>query len=79
MSNYTNNLRRYGYTDADLDGQGSDRLIDDLAPHGTVEDVAARVHEHLAAGADHVGVQILTADGASPMPGYRVLAAELFS
>lgn len=77
LSNYTNNLRRYGYTDADLAGQGSDHLIDDLVPHGTVEDVAARLQEHPAAGADHVGVQILTAKGASPMPGYRALAAEL--
>ncbi|ORA35909.1 LLM class F420-dependent oxidoreductase [Mycobacterium aquaticum] len=79
LSNYTNNLRRFGYTDADLDGQGSDRLIDDLVPHGNAEVVAARLQAHLAAGADHVGVQILTAGGASPMPGYRALAAELFN
>jgi probable F420-dependent oxidoreductase len=77
LSNYTNNLRRFGYTDADLDGQGSDRLIDDLVPHGNVEFVATRLRGHLAAGANHVGVQILTAGGASPMPGYRALAAEL--
>jgi probable F420-dependent oxidoreductase len=78
LSNYTNNLRRYGYPDADLDGQGSDRLIDALVPHGTTEAVAARLLSHLAAGADHIGVQILTADGASPMPGYRALAHVLF-
>lgn len=78
LRNYTNNLRRYGYTDADLDGEGSDRLIDDLVPHGTTDAVASSLRDHLAAGADHVGIQILTADGASPMPGYRALARTLF-
>ncbi|RDH74700.1 LLM class F420-dependent oxidoreductase [Mycolicibacterium moriokaense] len=78
LRNYTNNLRRYGYTDADLAGTGSDRLIDDLVPHGTAEFVAESLHRHLDAGADHVGMQILTADGTSPMPGYRELAHVLF-
>lgn len=78
LSNYTNNLRRYGYTDTDLDGEGSDRLIDDLVPHGTAEAVASGLYAHRAAGADHIGIQILTADGASPMPGYRGLARILF-
>ena len=35
LSNYTSNLRRYGYTDADIDGGGSDRLIDALVLHGS--------------------------------------------
>ncbi|ORW91166.1 LLM class F420-dependent oxidoreductase [Mycobacterium sp. IEC1808] len=78
LSNYTNNLRRYGYTDADLDDEGSDRLIDALVPHGSTEAVASRLRDHLVAGADHVGIQILTADGESPMPGYRALASTLF-
>lgn len=78
LSNYTNNLRRYGYTDADLDDEGSDRLIDALVPHGTTKAVTASLHSHLAAGADHIGVQILTAADASPMPGYRALVPGLF-
>lgn len=77
LSNYTNNLRRYGYTDADLDDDGSDRLIDALVPHGSTAAVASSLREHFAAGADHIGIQILTADGESPMPGYRALASEL--
>ena len=28
LINYTNNFRRYGYTDADLEDGGSDRLVD---------------------------------------------------
>ncbi|BBY23128.1 TIGR03620 family F420-dependent LLM class oxidoreductase [Mycobacterium stomatepiae] len=78
LSNYTNNLRRYGYTDADLEGEGSDRLIDALVPHGSTRGIASSLRDHLAAGADHIGIQILTADGASPMPGYRALASTLF-
>jgi probable F420-dependent oxidoreductase len=35
LSNYTGNLRRYGYTDADIDDGGSDRLIDALVLHGS--------------------------------------------
>ncbi|MDY6998696.1 MAG: LLM class F420-dependent oxidoreductase, partial [Actinomycetota bacterium] len=77
LSNYTNNLCRHGYTAADVDGEGSDRLIDDLVPHGTADAVASSLHHHLAAGANHIGIQILTADGASPMPGYRALASRL--
>jgi hypothetical protein len=35
------------------------------------------VYGDLDAGADHVGVQVLT-DTADPMPGYRKLAEALF-
>src|ERR1700722_3258264 len=34
LPNYTGNLRRFGYTDADIDNGGSDRLIDDGGPPG---------------------------------------------
>ncbi len=60
MPNYTNNLRRLGYTDDDLAGGGSDRLVDDLVAWGDIDTVLARVAEHHAAGADHVAVQVLT-------------------
>ena len=40
--------------------------------------IAAELRAHLDAGADHVAIQVLTADGASPMPGYRALARILF-
>jgi probable F420-dependent oxidoreductase len=77
LTNYTNNFRRYGYTDADFEGGGSDRLIDDLVLHGSTDTVAAGLHSHLEAGADHIGIQVLTADGENPMPGYRELARVL--
>ena len=77
LVNYTNNFRRYGYTDADLEGGGSDRLIDALVLHGSTDTVAAGLHAQFEAGADHIGIQVLTANGEDPMPGYRQLARVL--
>jgi probable F420-dependent oxidoreductase len=62
LPNYTNNLRRLGYTDADIEGGGSDRLLSDVVPHGP-EASLARITAHLDAGADHVVVQPLGAGG----------------
>ena len=77
LANYTANLRRLGWTDADLGGGGSDALIDALVAHGSAAQVAARLGEHLDAGADHVSIQLLTPPGASPDEGYRELAGAL--
>jgi len=62
LPNYTSNLRRFGYGDDDLTGTGSERLIADVVPHGPAA-VAGRLRAHLDAGADHVVVQLLGADG----------------
>ena len=75
LRNYTENLRRLGYTDADLAGEGSDRLIDDLVPHGDAPEVARGITAHLDAGADHVCIQVL---GDDPLTTYRTVAGELF-
>ncbi|MEN3362284.1 MAG: hypothetical protein V7637_6266 [Mycobacteriales bacterium] len=77
LVNYTNHLRRLGYTDADFAAGGSDRLVDGLVAHGDAAAVAARVTEHLDAGADHVAIQLLTAPGEDPVDGYRRLADAL--
>ena len=76
LQNYTNNLRRYGYTDDDINDGGSDRLIDALVLHGTIDAIATGLSAHLDAGADHVAIQVLTA-GNDPMPGYQQLAQAL--
>jgi probable F420-dependent oxidoreductase len=60
LPNYTNNLRRLGFTDEALSGAGSDALVDALVAWGTPEDIEARVREHHDAGADHVAVQVPT-------------------
>ena len=75
LQNYTNNLRRYGYTDDDINHGGSDRLIDALVLHGTIDAIATGLRAHLDAGADHVAIQVLTAG--DPMPGYQQLARTL--
>ncbi|WP_324607865.1 MULTISPECIES: LLM class F420-dependent oxidoreductase [Mycolicibacterium] len=59
LVNYTNNLRRLGFTDEDLAGDGSDRLIDQLTVHGDAATVARGLREHLVAGANHVQIQVV--------------------
>jgi probable F420-dependent oxidoreductase len=60
LANYLNNFKRLGFTDEDLAKPGSDRFIDAVVAHGTIDSIAARLNEHLAAGADTVAVQVLT-------------------
>lgn len=57
---YAGNLRRLGFTEDDLAGGGSDRLIDSVVAWGDVDAVMGRIAEHHQAGADHVAVQVLT-------------------
>ncbi|MFZ3304108.1 MAG: LLM class F420-dependent oxidoreductase [Mycobacterium sp.] len=59
LSNYVNNWRRLGFTDADVRKPGSDKLIDAVVAYGTPEAIAASLNEHLEAGADHVAIQVL--------------------
>lgn len=78
LRNYVANLRWLGYTDTDLTAPGSDRLADDLVPHGSLHEVAAALHAHLDAGADHVPIQLLTPDDTDPLPALEALAGVLF-
>jgi len=78
LANYRGNLARLGFGDHDLTGGGSDRLVDALVAWGPPERVVRRVHEHLDAGADHVAIQVLTADPARvPLEEWTDLAAAL--
>lgn len=60
LANYRNNWKRLGFSDDDVARPGSDRLVDAVVAHGTPEAIAARLKQHLDAGADHVPVQVLT-------------------
>ena len=59
LSNYVNNWRRLGFTADDVAKPGSDKLIDAVVAYGSPDEIAARLNEHLAAGADHVAIQVL--------------------
>jgi probable F420-dependent oxidoreductase len=74
LTNYVSNLRRLGWTDADLAGGGSDALIDALVVHGDAHALGRGVTAHLDAGADHVAVQVL---GSDPRPALRALAGSV--
>jgi len=76
LTNYTNNLLKFGYTEQDIADGGSDRLIDAVIPHGSAGKVAEAVRAHLKAGADHVCIQPL-GHGCHPSDDYRALAKEL--
>jgi probable F420-dependent oxidoreductase len=62
LPNYRNNWLRLGYTDAEIAGD-ADRFIDGIVACGDAAAMAARVREHWQAGADHVCVQIISAEG----------------
>jgi probable F420-dependent oxidoreductase len=78
LPNYTNNLKRLGWTDDDLADGGSDALVDAIVAWGSIDDVVGRINAHLDAGADHVAIQVLDSDPrALPMRQWRELASAL--
>ncbi|WP_163509674.1 TIGR03620 family F420-dependent LLM class oxidoreductase [Fodinicola acaciae] len=75
---HQNNLRRLGFGDDDLVDGGSDRLVDALVVGHTGGDplplIRQRIEDHLRAGADHVCLQVVTADQRIPLAEWRELA-----
>ncbi|HEY3712488.1 MAG TPA: TIGR03620 family F420-dependent LLM class oxidoreductase [Amycolatopsis sp.] len=77
FATYANKMQQAGFTADDVTTI-SDRLVDTVIAWGDEDAVLRRVDEHLAAGADHVAVQVLAADaGEPPLPQWRRLAAAL--
>jgi probable F420-dependent oxidoreductase len=66
LDNYTNNLRRLGWGDSDLAEGGSDKLVDAIVAWGGTGAIKSRIDEHRKRGADHVCLQVVRADPASP-------------
>ena len=66
LDNYTNNLRRLGWGDSDLAEGGSDKLVDAIVAWGGTGAIKSRIEEHRKRGADHVCLQVVRADPASP-------------
>lgn len=78
LPNYTNNLRRLGWGDEDLTAPGSDKLVDAIVAWGDEATIRGRVAAHHEVGADHVCVQVLTADPRElPLAQWRTLAPVL--
>lgn len=78
LPSYANNLRRLGWADDDFADGGSDYLLDEVVVQGDAAAVAARVRAHLAAGADHVCIQLRSAAPADlALDGYAELSEEL--
>ncbi|GHG59941.1 TIGR03620 family F420-dependent LLM class oxidoreductase [Streptomyces griseocarneus] len=59
LPNYTNNLLRLGFTEDDFKDDGSDRLVDALFALGDEQRVRDRLDEYVAAGADHLALQVV--------------------
>lgn len=57
LPNYRKNWLRIGFTEADVDGAGSDRFMDGMVAWGDADAVRKRIQEHLDAGADQVAIQ----------------------
>jgi probable F420-dependent oxidoreductase len=70
LPNYVENWKRLGFTEADVAGQGSDRLIDSVIVWGDEQAIRSRIDEHWQAGADHVCVQAI---GQTSLPDERLL------
>jgi probable F420-dependent oxidoreductase len=78
LPNYTNNFLWLGFGEDDFRKGGSDRLIDAIVAWGDLDAIRNRVREHHSAGADHVCIQVLTADPhALPLHEWRELASAL--
>jgi len=71
-------FRRLGYTEDEIANGGSDRIVDDLVFWGDLDTIIEKLHAHVEAGADHVGVQVIGIEpGQSAMPYGRMLGEAL--
>jgi probable F420-dependent oxidoreductase len=70
-------FRRLGYSEEEIAGAG-DRIVDDLVFWGDLDTIVEKLHAHVAAGADHVAVQVIGIEpGESAMQYWRMLGEAL--
>ncbi|WP_214412075.1 TIGR03620 family F420-dependent LLM class oxidoreductase [Sphaerisporangium fuscum] len=71
-------FQRLGYTEEEIGGGGSDRLVDDFVFWGDLDTIVGKLRTHITAGADHVAVQVIGVEpGGTAMPYWRDLAGAL--
>ncbi|WP_166665680.1 TIGR03620 family F420-dependent LLM class oxidoreductase [Kribbella caucasensis] len=76
---YAASLERMGFPRSDF-ATLPDPMIDALAAWGTPDQIATKLHEHLAAGADHVAINVITGiTGPQPVNQWRTLAPALLT
>jgi probable F420-dependent oxidoreductase len=63
LPNYRNSWLRQGFTEAELADGGSDRFIDAMVLWGDADTIRRGLRAHFAAGATHVCLQPVHADG----------------
>ena len=63
LDNYRNNWLRIGFSEAELANGGSDRFIDAMVLWGDADTVKRGLRAHFDAGATHVCIQPVHADG----------------
>src|SRR5690348_13586541 len=63
LPNYRNSWLRQGFTESELNDGGSDRFIDAMVLWGDAETIKRGLRAHFAAGATHVCLQPVHADG----------------
>ena len=69
---------RFGFDESGFKNGGSDRLIDSIVAWGDLNVVGNRIRAHQSAGADHVCIQVLTANPQSlPLAEWREFASAL--
>lgn len=72
LDNYKNNLRQFGFEDADFENSGSDKLVDAIVAWGDESALQDRIKAHWQAGANHVCIQALQ-DGSMSGPDMTLL------
>jgi alkanesulfonate monooxygenase SsuD/methylene tetrahydromethanopterin reductase-like flavin-dependent oxidoreductase (luciferase family) len=74
LPNYYNNWYRLGFTEADHQNGGSDRLMDAMVLWGDAATIKAKLNEYFEHGADQVVIQPIRPDG-QPGPDWAALEA----
>jgi probable F420-dependent oxidoreductase len=72
LENYANNWRRLGFTQDDLAGGGSNRLVDANVAWGDEAAIRARIRLFWDAGADHVCIQSIHPSGSRTILDERI-------
>jgi probable F420-dependent oxidoreductase len=59
LDNYKNNLKQFGFEEADFENNGSDKLVDAIVAWGDEQALRDRIQAHWDAGANHVCIQAI--------------------